>query len=846
MKQLITLAFILAIGFMQNYAQPLPGNITITWEPNSGDPFKNEPFTYKMRFTNNTNAEIKGNNWVLYFNKAGTNSAPDFAKNYVIERVNGVLYHIKPTNGFANTSPGESFDILLQSTGPIMNISDLPNGFFIHYVNENKFYNLENPLVLHEPEGNLMFRSTQDLLPVQSPALIFQDNSRFNTLSASEISPILPTPSSEIVRSAGEYVLNAGYQIIHTGQWKNEVQYLKDRLNPFFSKSKTKAAGRIHIQESNDLSDVAYRLRVTPEMVHIEAGSAKACFYAIQSLLQLVPTHNYHKKQTHIALPLLSFSDEPRFDYRAIHLDVSRNFQPKEAIFKLLDAMAMYKLNVFHFHFSDDDGWRIEMPSLPELTEVGAKRGITDPLNMLTPVYGSGAHPDNIRGSGFYTRADFIDILKYANKRHIEVIPEIETPGHARAAVVAMEARYRKYAAKNKMFEAEQYRLRHPNDASQYMSVQYYSDNVMDVSMPSTYAFIERVVDDLRQMYADAGAPLRTIHMGGDEVPPGVWEKSPAFAELKTQKPEIQTTDDLWFYFFGKVNQLLKKRNLFLSGWEEAGVRFSKLDGRKKMIPNPQFVNENFHLDVWNNVPGGGHEDLAYTLANAGYKVVMSCVTHNYFDMAVYKSFDEPGLYWGSFVSLEQPFAFIPFDYFKNLFTDLNGQKIDPEIRKTKTRLTDFGKSNIVGIKGLLWTETVTDTRLMDYKMFPNLLALAERAWAPSPAWAYNYNQQVFDHAYNQFLNQLGHREFVRLDALNGGYQYRIPKPGVKVDSDGMVHVNMKIPGFIVRYTTDGTEPTFKSKMYSSPFKAKGELQFRAFNKNGKNQSNISKVMVSY
>lgn len=844
MKHLIRILLISILGIMQNYAQLQPSNINIALEPVSGDPFKSEPFTYKLRFENKTQGVLNGNNWVIYFNKGGSNKAPDFVKDYVIERVNGVLYQIKPNSGFANISAGDSFEILMQSSGPIMNKSDLPNGFFIHYLNENKFFNLQNPTLLNEPTGNMMFRSVHDALPVQTPALIYENNKRFSTLTAAELSPILPTPSSEIVRSVGQHTLNAGYQITHTGEWKNEIQYLKTQLDPFFSKTKAKAAGRIHIKQAADLKEEAYRLRVTPDMVHIEAGSAKACFYAIQSLMQLVPTQNYDKKQATIALPAISFSDEPRFAYRAIHLDVSRNFQPKEQIFKLLDAMAMYKLNVFHFHFSDDDGWRIEMPSLPELTEVGAKRGITDPLNMLTPVYGSGAHPDNLSGSGFYTRADFVEILQYAHQRHIEVIPEIETPGHARAAVIAMEARYRKFAAQNKMFEAEQYRLHHPEDASQYHSVQYYSDNIMDVSLPSTYAFIERVVDDLRQMYADAGAPLRTIHMGGDEVPNGVWEKSPAFAELKKQQPKIETTDDLWFYFFDKVNRILQKRDLFLSGWEEAGVRFTMLDGRKKMIPNPLFVNENFHLDVWNNVPGGGHEDLAYTLANAGYKVVLSCVTHNYFDMAVYKSFDEPGYYWGSFVSLQEPFAFIPFDYFKNLHSDLNGNKLNTEMFKNKVRLTDYGKSNIVGIKGLLWTETVTDERLLHYKMFPNLIALAERAWAPSPHWAHNYIEQAFDSAYNQFLNQLGQRELGRLDVRNGGYLYRIPQPGIMVDKAGMLHVNMEMPGFVVRYTTDGTAPTNKSSIYSKPFKANGEIQMSAFSKNGKNQSNISKIIV--
>ena len=212
--------------------------------------------------------------------------------------------------------------------------------------------------------------------------------------------------------------------------------------------------------------------------------------------------------------------------------------------------------------------------------------------------------------------------------------------------------------------------------------------------------------------------------------------------------------------------------------------------------------------------------------------------------MAVYKSFNEPGYYWGSFVSLEEPFAFIPFDYFKNLHKDLNGNKLNIDTYKNKTRLTDFGKDNIVGLKGLLWTETVTDERLLQCKMFPNLIALAERAWAPSPEWAYNYTQLAFDSAYNQFLNQLGQRELQRLDLRNGGYLYRIPQPGIMSDANGFVHINMEIPGFDIRYTINGTTPTMQSTEYLKPFKASGEISVIAFSRNGLNKSNISKIII--
>src|SRR5690606_11304967 len=177
--------------------------------------------------------------------------------------------------------------------------------------------------------------------------------------------------------------------------------------------------------------------------------------------------------------------------------------------------------------------------------------------------------------------------------------------------------------------------------------------------------FIEKVVDEIISMYKDAGAPLTTIHLGGDEVPAGSWERSPAVQALQQSNPQIKSVDDLWYYYFRKVNNMLKSKNLYLSGWEEVALRKTQLDGKPRYIPNPDFVNENFHAYVWNNVWGWGSEDLAYRLANAGYKTVLAPVTNFYFDMAYQKDFDELGTYWATYVDIDAPFSFVPFDYYK-------------------------------------------------------------------------------------------------------------------------------------------------------------------------------------
>src|SRR5712664_4043936 len=271
--------------------------------------------------------------------------------------------------------------------------------------------------------------------------------------------------------------------------------------------------------------------------------------------LRLAPT-----PRTGLVLSTIQVVDAPRFGYRGFMLDVARNFHPKPLVLRTLDLLARYKLNVFHIHLTDDEGWRVEISTLPELTAVGARRGHPpDSDRHLQPAFGSGPAVDRPWGSGFFSHADYVEIVRYAAARHIEVIPEIEMPGHARAAIKAMQ-------------HNQQYRLNDPADRSVYTSVQGYPDNVMNPALESTYGFIERVVGDLAAMHREAGAPLRHIHMGGDEVPAGVWVGSPA-VQAYMQAHGVTSVDDLWFVFYGRVEQILKTHGLVPSGWEEIAVR---------------------------------------------------------------------------------------------------------------------------------------------------------------------------------------------------------------------------------------------------------------------------------
>src|SRR5207249_3550700 len=221
-----------------------------------------------------------------------------------------------------------------------------------------------------------------------------------------------------------------------------------------------------------------------------------------------------------------------------------------------------------------------------------------------------------------------------------------------------------------------------PDDRSVYTSAQGYHDNVMNPVLESTYRFIERVVGDLAAMHREAGVPLRHIHMGGDEVPGGVWQGSPA-VQTYLKAHDLTSVDDVWFVFYGRVAQILKTQaeGLLPSGWEEIAVRKTQRGGKETNIPNPDFAARGWRAYVWNNVPGGGAEDLAYRLANGGYDVVLSpvsnlyfdlawneeeiahgtqhhvvaAVSNLYFDLAWNENPEETGLDWGGYVDLRKP-----------------------------------------------------------------------------------------------------------------------------------------------------------------------------------------------
>lgn len=815
-------------------------DLSVTWQPLKNEYQNRQQSLNAITITNNGKSTFPASGWKIYFNSARLVAAQTATGNATIAFVNGDLFSLAPTAAFTELKPGASARIEIIDDEPVVNITDGPEGFYVVWDTQpDKGYNT----------GTFTVKPFKpNYAGLITPQIIYDQNKSIGDVPETQLTKVFPTPVS-YKETGGFFRWDPETGIAGDEYFRPEMQSLNTVAEGLFGKpggTNAHTGKQVHFKKVDSLGDEGYQLNISASAININASTHAGAFYAIQSLKTLIPPSSLQHPQKGIEIPCVEVSDAPRFGYRAFMLDIGRNFQPKSEIFRILDVMALYKLNVFHMHLTDDEGWRLEIPSLPELTVVGAKRGHTlDSKHFLPPSHGSGGEVENKTGTGYYSKNDFIEILKYASQRHITVVPEIEAPGHARAAVKAMNARYNKLMAAGRKADAEKYLLNDPNDKSAYRSVQYWTDNVIDVALPSAYNFAGAVINDIVSMYKEAGVPLKTISWGGDEVPAHVWEKSPAYLSLKAKHPEIQSTADLWYYFYGRVNQLMKAKGLHLTGWEEMALRKTMLDGRPTYIPNPDFTSEHWQAEVWNNTLGGGNEDLVYKLANAGYKVVLTNVTNLYFDMAHYKSFDEPGYYWGAFADIDKPFSFIPYDYFKNSKVDRDGRPINPNIFIGKQRLTDYGKTNILGLQCAVWGENIKSTGRLEYMLLPRLLGFAERAWSQNPDWATERDPAKSDSLYQtawvNFLNILSKRELPRLTYYSGGYNYRVPKPGVSLQ-DGKYVANIQFPGLIIRYTTDGTDPDGSSRIYTGPVSGDNKsIKFRAFDFKGRG-GNVSEL----
>lgn len=719
-----------------------------------------------------------------------------------------------PTDEFAPLAPGDSMRITFLCTYKLDRNSHVPEGtYWVETVDGKEGSPL--PVALKA----LPLPSPESMSGYPDATKIYESNLRLAGAPALVQSDILPSVKKVVAIEGDNVVLEGKVALAFPENFAGEAKLLKEKLTGLYGLEVVgNASVKIVLEELLDrkeaVNDEYYTINIGDNLIKISAATPHGIFNGTQTLLSMLKG-----KQTPYLLEAVSIRDYPDLAYRGQMIDIARNFTAPENLKKLVDIFASYKLNVLHFHFCDDEAWRLEIPGLEELTTVGSRRGhTTDESQCLYPCYDGGYDPDaKTVGNGYYSREEFIDLLKYAAERHVRIVPEIESPGHARAAIVSMKARYNKYFETDPG-KATEYILSEPEDTSRYVSVQYYTDNVMNVALPSTYRFMEKVIQELNAMYQEAGLSLSTVHLGGDEVPRGVWMGSPKCQELMKEKG-MTKAHDLSEYFITQMADVMQKNGLKFSGWQEVALGHTE-------EAHQQLRGQAAGVYCWNTVPGS--DEVVYQTANNGYPVILCNVGNFYMDMAYNGHPDERGLDWGGYVDESVSFSMLPFSIYRSLRVDMAGNPIDlNNAEKGKTALTEIGKKHIMGVQGQLFAETIRSFDGVEYLLFPKILGLAERGWNAHPVWE-NLSgvreQQAFNQALALYYEKISKSEMPYW--AKHGINFRLPQPGLLV-KDGNLYANVAIDGAEIRYTTDGSEPTAQSTLWKEPVKC-GSLVVKA------------------
>ena len=423
----------------------------------------------------------------------------------------------------------------------------------------------------------------------------------------------------------------------------------------------------------NDDTLSKYSLDIEQNSIIIR-GSQKSIFYGIQTLIQLLqqPINNLSKvKKSTLSIPQLSITDYPRFQYRGMHLDVARHFYPISFVKKYIDYLVTYKFNTFHWHLTDDQGWRIEIKKYPKLTQVGGFRNGT----IIGRYPGKGN--DNLRYGGFYTQAQIKEIVQYAADRYITVIPEIEMPGHASAAIAA----YPQLSC----FPTEDTQVPKGSawsGTTKGKQVQQTWGVFEDVFAPTdyTFSFLQDVLDEVITLF-----PSKYIHIGGDECPKEAWKKSEVCQQL-IKENNLKDEHGLQSYFINRIEKYLNTKGKNIIGWDEI------LEGG--LAPNATVMS-------WRGEAGG------IEAAKQGHTVIMTPGKPVYFDHSQSKNEDSVTI--GGYNSLEDVYFYEPIP------AALNAQQA----------------KYVLGAQANMWTEYMKNERKVEYMLFPRIAALSEVLWSP-------------------------------------------------------------------------------------------------------------------
>ena len=784
-------------------------------------------FEVSLSILNSTNIDLNSV-WSFHWNQQSSivdsESIPD---NIKYEYVAGQSYNILSFGKDYDLKSNESVNIDFNQFGDVKRISDLPVGGFI--VSNNEIIDVKFTYDWKDAAGieKLDAPSSKDRYDLYSPSSI---------LNQSKLEIITPTPS-EITILDGESSLKSVYEISvdeYLDLDINTVESLFDEhFDTEFNNYSNSTDSDILVQYSDNFLEESYELSINENKILIKASDRAGALYGLQSLKQIMLVSKFEKT----LLKHILINDSPRFSYRGMLLDISRNFYGPDKIKQILDYLSFFKINHLDFRLTDDEGWRLEIPGLEELTEVGSKRAYTkDEFESLIPMYGSG--PDtNSTGSGYLSKLDFIEILKYADNRNIKIIPQISYPTHLRSAIISMDVRYQKYMELGNRQEAEKYLLSDPNDKSEYYSAQGFNDNIACICRESAFTFYEKVIDEIYLMYQEAGVKLDKFGIAADELPYGAWQKSPICDKFMEDNSIVGDYNALYEMMQSRVYNKLSSYGATMTGWDDILLKLTDKNQSETQIKD-FFKGDDILLFVWNSDWGQGRQDMIYKYANLGYKTVMSNSSAFYFDMVDDKDLDNVGLSWSGYADYKDMWTVDVFDIFNDSY-GVKKNNISKEYIESSEKIKYSNRDNIIGIQSQIWSETIRNEDILDYMFMPNIIVFSQKAWSKDPKWMSIQDQSereiTLDDEWNKFTNTIGQRVLPMVDNIYGGLSYDLPKPGGIIKNDSL-YANSAFPGLNIKYTLDGSLPNFESMSYKNPVKINKDdiVNLRLFDNKGR------------
>ena len=525
---------------------------------------------------------------------------------------------------------------------------------------------------------------------------------------------IIPRPASiKQPRIAAKFSITPTTQIVLEGSnLQGVAEILNDYLQQFYhfklNTVKTLSGSNAIVLNYDRLDNPlrgAYEMTVNNKGIYIGGDNDEGVFYGVQTLIQLLPVDftSQDSRPEKLEIPYVSIQDYPRFEYRGMHLDCGRHFFPVSFVKKYIDYIALHKMNYFHWHLTEDQGWRIEIKKYPGLTEAGAWRNGT--IIGRYPGLGN----DGIRYGGYYTQDEIKDVVAYAAKRYITVIPEIEMPGHSSAAIAAYPflSCFPDEPTKHKTAWSGD------STGKQVQQAWGVFEDVFCAGKDSTFQFLENVLDEVMALF-----PSKYIHVGGDECPKTNWKRCP-YCQQRIKNEHLKDEHELQSYFIQRIEKYLNNKGRTLIGWDEI------LEGG--LAPNAVVMS-------WRGEAGG------IAAARQKHAVVMTPGNWVYFDHS--QSQNEDSVTIGGYLPLERTYNYEP----------------------VSDSLTVEQGKYILGAQGNVWSEYMSNERKVEYMIFPRMSALSEVLWSPKKGrdsldfekrlqlqfkrydlWGVNYSKAIFD-----------------------------------------------------------------------------------------------------